>query len=396
MEETSIFRGRMDPGDLQPLERDPELVWMSPGIELYGFGVGARFDPGTGADRYARARNQVEEWWDRQEIAGEGPGPFAFASFTFDSQTHGSVVVIPAFTLIRTHGEAYEVSVGGSQLPQQGPGRTHPADRPRFAGSSLPDHLWLEAVAESLEVIARGEAEKVVLARDHALWSKQPFDRRGILTRLHQRFPECFTFLIEGLTGASPELLVRLEGMSVSSQVLAGSAPRGDDTENDELIGKDLQASEKNQLEHALAAASVGRVLGEICRRLDRPVAPELLRLDNVQHLSTRFTGALANPRHVLEVVGALHPTAAVGGTPTGAALALIKRLEKMDRGRYAGPVGYFDKNGDGEFAIALRCAELSGARARLFAGGGIVAGSVPEEELEETRLKLRAMLSVL
>ncbi|HUO46808.1 MAG TPA: isochorismate synthase [Acidimicrobiia bacterium] len=369
---------------------------MSPVIELYGFGIGASFDPGTGSGRYTRACNQVEEWWDGQGTAGEGPGPFAFASFTFDSQTHGSVVIIPAFTLVRALGLTYQVSVEGSVLPMPAPKNPHISDRPRFAGSSLPDHLWLEAVAEVLETITRGEAEKVVLARDHALWSKQPFDQRAILTRLHERFPECFTFLIEGLTGASPELLVRLEDMNVTSQVLAGSAARGDNTEDDELIGKDLQASKKNQLEHALAAASVERVLGEICRRLYRPEAPELLRLDNVQHLATRFTGALSDPRHVLEVVGALHPTAAVGGTPTDSALALIRRLEKMDRGRYAGPVGYFDANGDGEFAIALRCAELSGARARLFAGGGIVAGSVPEEELEETRLKLRAMLSVL
>jgi menaquinone-specific isochorismate synthase len=137
-------------------------------------------------------------------------------------------------------------------------------------------------------------------------------------------------------------------------------------------------------------------VLGEICRHLQRPATPELLRLANVQHLATRFTGTLDQPRHVLDLVAALHPTAAVGGTPTEAALALIRRLEKMDRARYAGPVGYFDGNGDGEFAIALRCAELSGARARLFAGSGLVDGSIPEDELEETRLKLRAMLSAL
>jgi menaquinone-specific isochorismate synthase len=178
--------------------------------------------------------------------------------------------------------------------------------------------------------------------------------------------------------------------------VLAGSARRGDDASEDDLLGKELQASAKNQHEHALAAASVGRVLGEVCRRIDRPATPDILRLANVQHLATRFNGTLDQPRHVLDLVGALHPTAAVGGTPTGKAMDLIRRLEKMNRGRYAGPVGYFDVAGDGEFAIALRCAELAGARARLFAGSGLVTGSVPEEELEETRLKLRAMLSAL
>ncbi|MEX0667831.1 MAG: chorismate-binding protein, partial [Acidimicrobiia bacterium] len=148
--------------------------------------------------------------------------------------------------------------------------------------------------------------------------------------------------------------------------------------------------------EHALASASVGRVLGEVCTSLERPAQPGLLKLANVQHLATPFAGVMAEPHHVLDLVGRLHPTAAVGGTPTADAVAMIRSLEGMDRGRYAGPVGVFDPTGDGEFAIALRCAEISGARARLFAGAGLVRGSVPEDELEETRIKLQAMLSAL
>jgi menaquinone-specific isochorismate synthase len=385
------------PIPVEPLRYRPDPVWISPTIELYGFGVAARFDPGIGPERYQTARHQVGQWWTEREMSGDAPGPFAFASFTFDPTESGSVVLIPEAVLARTRLRSWLVLAGDEpDFTGPGTGSDLAVDRPRFAGSSLPDHLWLEAVAEALDVIDAGSVEKVVLARDHALWSKQPFDPQRTVTQLHHRFPECFTFLVEGLVGASPELLVRLDGLEVSSQVLAGSARRGDDASEDDLLGKELQASAKNQHEHALAAASVGRVLGEVCRRIDRPATPDILRLANVQHLATRFNGTLDQPRHVLDLVGALHPTAAVGGTPTGKAMDLIRRLEKMNRGRYAGPVGYFDVAGDGEFAIALRCAELAGARARLFAGSGLVTGSVPEEELEETRLKLRAMLSAL
>lgn len=371
-----------------PLLRRPDLVWLSPQIEIYGFGVAARFDPGTGHGRYRRAQEMTAE-----HLAGNAGG-FAFASFTFDVEATGSVVIVPADVHWKVGGTWFGTSP--DQLPPAIDAWPSTKDRPRFAGSSLPDHLWLEAVASALDVIESGQADKVVLARDHALWSKHPFDPQLILHRLHTHFPECFTFLVDGLVGASPELLVRLEGLSVASRVLAGSAPRGGDDGEDDLLGKQLLASDKNQKEHGFAAASVGQVLGAVCSTLERPATPELLKLENVQHLATPFSGSLDARRHIVDLVGALHPTAAVGGTPPERALALIRSLEKMERGRYAGPVGYFDGEGDGEFAIALRCAELSGARARLFAGGGIVSGSVPEDELEETRLKLRAMLSVL
>ncbi len=235
-----------------------------------------------------------------------------------------------------------------------------------------------------------------MLARDHALWSKEPFDLHRVLSKLHRAFPECMVYLVDGLVGASPELLILRIGNAVNSLALAGSARRDPDPRADEQLGEELLVSHKDLHEHALASASVGRVLGEVCSSLDRPPRPGLLKLANVQHLATRFTGVMAEPHHVLDLVARLHPTAAVGGTPTPAAVDLIRSLEGMDRGRYAGPVGIFDPGGDGEFAIALRCAEVSGARARLFAGAGLVNGSVPEDELEETRIKLQAMLSAL
>lgn len=203
-------------------------------------------------------------------------------------------------------------------------------------------------------------------------------------------------YLVDGLVGASPELLIRRLGDSVTSLALAGSARRDPDPVVDDQLGSELLASSKDLHEHSLASESVERVLLQVCLSLRRPGQPGLLKLANVQHLATSFAGVLTQPRDVLELVGMLHPTAAVGGTPTLEAIEMIRALEGMERGRYAGPVGIFDSAGNGEFAIALRCAEISGARARLFAGAGLVWGSVPEDELEETRIKLQAMLSAL
>jgi menaquinone-specific isochorismate synthase len=307
--------------------------------------------------------------------------------------------VIPAVTFAR-HGKRWFVTTVDDADPCR---FAHPAgsasataDRPRYAGASIPDVLWLEAVAEATRAIADGPLEKVVLARDFAVWSKSPFDPRRILHRLHERFPDCYTFLVDGLVGASPELLVRRTGRRLDSVALAGSARRSDDPEEDERIGRRLLESDKDRREHEMAAWSVAEALGEMCDRVVADAEPSLLRLANVQHLATQFRATLSTQTSVIDVVRRLHPTAAVGGWPTAEAVDTIRRLEGMNRGRYAGPVGWFDARGDGEFAIALRCAELSGARARLFAGAGIVRGSLPESELEETRLKLQAMLAAL
>jgi menaquinone-specific isochorismate synthase len=388
------------------LGRRPHTVWISPELTLAGFGQRLRLDPGAGPLRYERARWMFAQWMaDQGPIRSDGPGgsgPYGFASFTFDEESSQSVVVVPEIVFASAGGSAWLIRHGP---PDQGNSKwdevspTHveaQPDRPRFAGSSLPDHLWLEAVARAIKEIESGKLEKVVLARDHALWSKEPFDLHRVLNKLRLGFPACMVYLVDGLVGASPELLIRRTGNAVDSLALAGSARRDPDPAADERLGTELLASPKDLHEHALASASVGRVLGEVCTSLERPARPGLLKLANVQHLATRFAGVMAEPHHILDLAARLHPTAAVGGTPTGAAVDMIRSLEGMDRGRYAGPVGVFDSAGDGEFAIALRCAEVSGARARLFAGAGLVSGSVPEDELEETRIKLQAMLSAL
>ncbi|HSJ26738.1 MAG TPA: isochorismate synthase [Acidimicrobiia bacterium] len=393
---TRIRAAEIDPLST-PLAFRPDLVWMSTGVSIFGWGEALRLAAGFGADRFARAEAGLADWIDAADTdLGPGLEPVAFASFTFDDRSAGSVLVVPALTIVRQGDRWYRVTVDDARWDDVVPASVPdgPADRPRYAGASIPDVQWLESVATAIELIADGAAEKVVLARDYALWSKTPFDPVRLLSRLEDRFPDCYVFLVDGLVGASPELLVRLDGRIVTSQTLAGSAARSDDPVEDERLGKELLASDKELREHSSAAASVGRVLGELCDRLEREAEPSLLRLANVQHIATRFEGELARPMSALQVAARLHPTAAVGGTPTGAAVELIRRLEHMDRGRYAGPVGWMRASGDGEFAIALRCAELSGARARLFAGAGIVSGSLPEAELEETRIKLLAMQS--
>ena len=394
---TTITTIEVDP-PADPLGDRPDLVWMSPTTSVFGWGEALRLAAGFGPGRFARAERGLVEWIDAADVVSESAerGPVAFASFTFDERSAGSVLIVAAVTLVRRRDRWYRISVDGAA----GESFVHelsapaPVDRPRYAGASIPDVQWLESVARAIDMIGAGRAEKVVLARDYALWSKTPFDPTRLLTRLAARFPDCHVFRVDGLVGASPELLVRRTGRDVESHALAGSAARADDPDEDERLGKQLLSSDKDLREHASAAASVGRVLGEICERLEREAEPSLLRLANVQHLATRFEGRLAHPMSAIDIAGRLHPTAAVGGTPTPVAVEMIRELEHMDRGRYAGPVGWMDAGGDGEFAIALRCAELSGARARLFAGAGIVEGSLPEAELEETRLKLLAMQS--
>lgn len=400
--------------DLVPPVADA-LVWVRDGEGLVAWGAARTVVPGRGPARFDRADQQLQELAAAAEVRDEvelpGTGLVAIGSFTFDDDADGSVLVVPRVLYGRRGGVTWRTTIDppdAEPAPEPAPatsaastavGRVG-ADRPRYAGSSLPDVLWLEAVATAVDRLGDGEADKVVLARDHAVWSHVPFDALAVASRLADRFPSCHTFVVAGLVGASPELLLWREGATIRSRALAGTAPRSNDEVADHELGEQLLASVKDRGEHGFAAASVREVLAPRCSDLTGDEVPSLLRLANVQHLATSFTGHLDDPEdpshRALRIVGELHPTAAVGGTPRPAARAMIRELEGMDRGRYAAPVGWADASGDGEWAIALRCAELSGARARLFAGVGIVPGSLPEAELEETRLKLLAMQRAL
>lgn len=385
------------------LDHDPDLAWISENQVLVGFGEAMRVSAGFGPERFERAEQAfagfVADCSIEDDLDLPGTGPVAFSSITFDGRSPGSVLIVPRVTIGRSGSSWFVTTCDGadaSRYLEPATTSTPATDRPRFAGASIPDVAWVEAVAEAIDRIASGEAEKVVLARDFALWSRTRFDTRRLLDRLSTRFPGCFTFAVDGLIGASPELLIRVNGLRVESVALAGTAGRSDDPREDARLGEELLASEKDLDEHRIAATSVERVLDNETTELTSDASPVIRRLDNVQHLATKFEGMLAHQQSALHLAGLLHPTAAVGGQPTAAAVEMIRELEHMDRGRYAGPVGWVDHRGRGEFAIALRCAEISGARARLFAGAGIMADSLPERELEETRLKLSAMMTAL
>ncbi|MGH2788287.1 MAG: isochorismate synthase [Actinomycetota bacterium] len=397
------------------------VVWIGPETKLVGWDLD-RFEVGTGSDRFARTWRLLSAAFDslevRDEVGGPGSGPLAFASFTFDEASETSVAVIPrvvvgtrdAIGWVTATGDpvvddvdggAVAVTARGERESLFRPWRSHAeagfrVPRIRYAGTSVAEIEWLEAVESAIGEIRSGALEKVVLARDVEVWADEELDVRALAARLFRRFPQCYTFAIGELVGATPELLVRRMGRAVESLVLAGSARRSTDEAADETIGAELLASAKDAHEHRLAVESVADTLGPLCDDLRVSSEPWLLKLANVQHLATSVSGELGDDMNVLEIVGRLHPTAAVCGTPTAAALEVIRRLEPVDRGRYAGPVGWVDAAGNGEFGIALRCADVRGTRARLWAGNGIVDGSVPEAELEETRLKLRAVQSAL
>jgi menaquinone-specific isochorismate synthase len=411
------------------------VAWIRDGDGFVGHGVAHRMDPGTGPERFRRARELATAALaatttshlptaagtvaHETDVPTPGPvdGAIVVGSFTFDEEDEGSLLIVPSALTHHHGGMTRHITIAPQVAPSPSAERTAPAvtapaaaspaaasagaaeprdRRPRFAGATVTDEAWLEAVQRVLDAIAAGEAEKVVLARDQHLWARAPFDLVEVVARLAERFPSCFTFLVDGLVGASPELLLQRRRQELTSLVLAGTAARSADTAEDARLGADLLASTKDREEHALALQSVHEVLTPLCSRIDIPAEPMLLRLANVQHLATPISATLAGPHHVLDLVGLLHPTAAVGGTPRARAIELIRANEGLGRRRYAGPVGWCDASGDGEWAIALRCAEIRGDRARLFAGAGLVAGSTPVDELRETWLKLGAMRGVL
>jgi menaquinone-specific isochorismate synthase len=389
-------------GLLDRLPASGPLSWVRHGEGLVGWGEAARLQV-SGPDRFARAGS----WW-REFVSGvavdddvqvPGSGPVVFGSFAFEDQPARSVLVVPRVTVGRRNGRTWITTVGETpDLAMRAPVR-RPRDV-RYAEGALTATAWRSVVAQAVGRIRRGELDKVVLARDLVALAGRPVDARHLLQRLAARYPACWTFAVDGLVGATPELLVQRIGDTVVSQVLAGTAWRHKDATDHELdedaVAAELLASAKNREEHAYAAQSAAESLGPHCKDLAVPETPTVLRLANVLHLATQVSGRLHDGSTALELAGALHPTAAVCGAPTETARAVIRELEGFDRGRYAGPVGWMDARGDGEWGIALRCAEVAGRQLRLFAGCGIVAGSDPDAELAEAQAKFVAVRDAL
>lgn len=282
-------------------------------------------------------------------------------------------------------------------LAPRSPGRTgHPSHR----DEGLDDPAWQDAVAATVREIEAGRYQKAVLARQLHIVQERPIEPATVLERLRLRYPGCYVFsFAAGETtwlGASPELLVSLERGEVQAASLAGSRPRGIDDESDRRLAQDLLASVKERAEHGFVVSAICEALAPVCSALEAPETPVLMRMSNIQHLFTPVTARVRPGIDILDLVDRVHPTPAVGGWPREASFEAIERLEQMDRGWYAAPIGWMDLAGEGEFAVALRAARVCGDEATLFAGAGIVEGSIPAEELAETELKFRPLREAL
>jgi menaquinone-specific isochorismate synthase len=303
------------------------------------------------------------------------------------------VLLVPEVVVGRRGESVWVTTIGAGPGPAPTLTVASPPEAPRevvFTDGSLNSEQWMSVVAHAVARIGAGDLEKVVLARDLLATAAAPIDIRWPLERLAADYPSCWTFHVDGMVGATPEMLVRRERGLVTSRVLAGTIRRTGDDAHDMALAATLARSSKDLEEHEYAVRSVADSLEPHCSSMNLPEAPFVLHLPNVMHLATDVTGVVHDAETVssLGLASALHPSAAVGGTPTEVATALIAELEGMDRARYAGPVGWMDASGDGEWGLALRSAAVSGATVRLFAGCGIVGDSDPEAELAEAQAK--------
>ncbi|MBI5103554.1 MAG: isochorismate synthase [Solirubrobacterales bacterium] len=274
-----------------------------------------------------------------------------------------------------------------------------PAGRFRVVSAMPPEH-YEQAVARATERIRAGELEKVVLAREVQVHAPRPHEVGAVLGVLREAFPSCHVFAVgrgdSTFLAASPELLIRRDGMRAGTLALAGSTRRSADPAVDDHLGERLLGSAKDREEQQIVTQRIVRALRPHALWVTAPDDPQVVRIANIQHLGTPIRAQLADPVSAVELAGLLHPTPAVGGEPHAVAAPLIPALEGLDRGWYAGPVGWTDLDEDGEFVVALRCALLEGAVARCYAGVGVVRDSDPAAELAETEVKLQALLPVL
>ncbi len=387
---------------LDLLNSDAPLSWVRNGEGLVGWGVHATTTV-SGKDRFEKART----WWHHQlesfavanSVHGSGTGPVLFTSFSFD-RNEESVLVIPKVIVGQKSAQSWITWIGDTPQPvlPESPSQ-YSQGTFTFGGGSISTSAWKERVAEAIKRVGSSQVDKVVLARDLVAESTTSIETAPILKKLAAEYPSTWTFAVDGLVGATPELLLRLSRGMVTSRVLAGTIPKTGNDEKDLALAASLARSSKDLEEHEYAVRSVADALEPFCSSTNVPESPFVLHLANVMHLATDVTGALIETKQRVDafsLLQSLHPSAAVCGTPRNIAFDIITEIEGMNRGRYAGPVGWIDASGDGELGIALRSGQITDREIRIFAGCGIVAGSSPEKELEESNAKMIAMRSAL
>ena len=392
-------------GHIPLLELLPDaqpLSWVRGGDGMVGWGVFAQTKV-KGPDRFNQARmwwhDQLEKFAVTDSVHTTGTGPLLFASFSY-SDSEQSVLIIPEVVVGMKGGKSWITWIGDKPQPVLLE-RAEPLNSLSYTWSNgtISTQVWKENISSAIKKIQDGKIDKVVLARDLNAVASGVIDPRLILRNLAEQYPSTWCFHVDGLVGATPELLLRLTRGMVTSRVLAGTISKTGDDEKDLARSASLARSSKDLEEHVYAVNSVVASLTPFCSSTNVPDSPFVLHLANVMHLATDVTGAVSESAHHIDsfaILAKLHPSAAVCGTPTNSANEIISSLEGISRGRYAGPVGWIDARGDGELGIALRCGEITQNSIRLFAGCGIVAESDPEKELAESQVKFTPMIQAL
>ena len=389
----AVTRPLIEPIELDDLAASDGYLFVRDGVGIAGRGVAARVH----ADDAAEVLAAIEH-----DDGVGGRSPIAVGSVPFEPGATATLVIPALLSGVAADGTRWVTRIEGGDEPAP---ELRAAPRPdpraqRFeVGPLTPVDRYLAAVTAARAAVRDGSLLKAVIAREVSVRSDEPIDVHSVLLRLRASFGSSHRYSIDGLVGASPELLVAVDGDEVRSHPLAGTAPRTGDPATDERVAAQLIASTKDQVEHRVVIDMIHDTLLPWCSYLDWEPEPSIMTVANVQHLATAMEGRLSDPRpNVLTLVRALSPTPALGGFPRDEALRLIAEHEGFERGRYGGAVGWVDAAGDGRWAVTIRCAEFSADRrsARLVAGGGIVAASEPAAELAETQAKLQAMLSAI
>jgi isochorismate synthase len=384
--------------DLNDVARGDGYLFVREGVGFAGRGVAAR----VSIDDAPAVLTAIEH---EDRSGGTAPGPIALGTVPFVPGEPGDAVVPAAVVGKDGAGRVWVTRVHGGDEDPEAAGDLQPPHEPVPTASSyelrpaLDVEHYLAAVVATRDAVRDGRLTKAVIARPITVTADRPIDVHAVLRRLRASFATSYRFSVDGFIGASPELLVAIDGGVVRSHPLAGTAPRTGDPDTDARIAADLIASTKNQVEHRVVIEVVHDTLLPWVSYLDWEPEPSIVTVANVQHLGSAVEGRLSSPApNVLELVRQLSPTPALGGYPRDEALALIADVEGFERGRYGGAVGWIDAAGRGTWAVAIRSAELSADRcsARLVAGGGIVADSDPYAELAETQAKFQAMLSAI